>query len=142
MTDRATIEKILREAYAARCRGDMDAICRVFCEDVHYEMSGSRDASPVAAAVRGAADFRQMLQQQIKTFQMSDPKILSMVIDGDKAAVRWRARIRSTITGQTITSELFDFIEFKDGRIASFVEMCDTAMAARMMGAVPSLQPA
>jgi ketosteroid isomerase-like protein len=142
MTDRATIEKTLREAYAARCRGDAEAIYKMFADDVHYEMSGSRDASPVAARVEGTPGFRQMLGQQIKIFEMSDPQILNMVIEGNKAAVRWRAKVRSTVTGQTVTTELFDFIEFKDGKIASFVELCDTAMAARMMGTVPSILPA
>ena len=142
MTDRATIEKTLRDAYAARCRGDMDAICCIFADNMHYEMSGARDASPVAARVDDAPGFRQMLSQQIKIFEMSDPEILSMVIEGDKAAVRWRAKVRSTVTGQTVTTELFDFIEFKDGKIASFIELCDTAMAARMMGPVATLQPA
>jgi ketosteroid isomerase-like protein len=142
MTDRTTIERILNDAYAARCRGDVDAICDMFCQDAHYEMSGSRDASPVAAHVKGSPGFQQMLDQQIKIFEMSDPEILSMVIDGDKAAVRWRAKVRSTVTGHTVTTELFDFIEFKDGKIASFIEMCDTAMAARLMGPVPTLMPA
>jgi ketosteroid isomerase-like protein len=132
----------LRDAYAARCRGDIDTICKAFCDDVHYEMAGSTEASPVAARVKGGANFRQMLGQQIKLFEMSDPEILSMVIEGDKAAVRWRAKVRSTVTGQAVTTELFDFIEFKDGRIASFVELCDTAMAAKMMGPVQTLMPA
>ncbi len=140
MTDRATIEKTLREAYAARCRGDIEAICTLFCDSVHYEMSGSSEASPIAARVEGGPGFRQMLGQQIKTFEMRDPEILSMVIEGDKAAVRWRAKVRSTVTGQSVTTELFDFIELKDGRIVSFIELCDTAMAAKMMAPAPKLQ--
>jgi ketosteroid isomerase-like protein len=142
MTDRASIEKTLREAYAARCRGDLDSICCVFADDVHYEMSGSREASPAVDRVNGAAGFRQMLGQQIKIFEMSDHQILDMLIDGDKAAVRWRAKVRSTVTGQTVTTELFDFVQFRDGKIASFIEMFDTATAARMMGPVPSIMPA
>lgn len=142
MTDRATIEKTLRDAYAARCRGDMEAICEVFCDDVQYQMAGSTEASPIAARVEGAPGFRQMLGQQIKIFEMSDPEILSMVIEGEKAAVRWRAKVRSTLTGHSVTTELFDFVEFKDGRIVSFVELCDTAMAAKMMGPVASLMTA
>lgn len=140
MTDRATIERTLRDAYAARCRGDVEAICSMFCDSVHYEMAGSSEASPIPARVEGGPSFRQMLGQQIKIFEMSDPEILSMVIEGDKAAVRWRAKVRSTVTGQSVTTELFDFVEFKDGRIVSFVELCDTAMAAKMMAPAPTLQ--
>jgi ketosteroid isomerase-like protein len=142
MTDRDTIERTLRDAYAARCSGDIEAICSIFNDDVHYEMAGSQEASPIAARVKGSPGFREMLGQQIKIFEMTDPEILSMVIDGEQAAVRWRAKVRSTVTGHTVTTELFDFIEFKDGRISSFVELCDTALAQRMMGPVKSLLPA
>lgn len=138
MTDRATIEKTLRAAYDARCRGDVETICGIFCDSVHYEMAGSKEASPMPARVKGGADFRHVLEQQIKIFRMTDPEILSMVIEGQKAAVRWRAKVHSTVTGKTATTELFDFIEFKDGRIESFVELCDTAMAAKMMAPAPA----
>ena len=41
--------------------------------------------------------------------------------------------MRSTVTGQTVETDLFDLIEMEDGRIKSLVEFCDTAVAARMM---------
>lgn len=56
-----------------------------------------------------------------------------MLIDGSKAAVQWHARIRSTVTGETVDTDLFDLLEMDDGRISSFLEFCDTALAARMM---------
>ena len=39
------------------------------------------------------------------------------------------------ITGQTVETDLFDLIEMEDGRIKSFYEFYDTALAARMMQA-------
>jgi len=58
---------------------------------------------------------------------------VSMLIDGSKAAVQWRAKIRSAVTGETVETDLFDLIELEGGRIKSFFEFCDTALAARMM---------
>jgi ketosteroid isomerase-like protein len=43
--------------------------------------------------------------------------------------------MRSSVTGQTVETDLFDLIEMEDGRIASFLEFCDTALAARLMQA-------
>ena len=77
-----------------------------------------------------------MLAGMMKTFEVLDHQIVSMLIDGSKAAVQWRARLRSTITGETVETDLFDLfdlIEMEDGRIRSFFEFCDTALAARMM---------
>ncbi len=132
MSDRAQIEKTLRAAYAARQRGDLDALGDIFAPDAHFQMAGS-NASPIASRAVGAEPFRTLVAGLIKTFEILDYTIVSMVIDGSSAAVHWHAKMRSSITGQTVETDLIDLVEVEDGRIASFLEFCDTALAARMM---------
>ncbi|MGA7489850.1 MAG: nuclear transport factor 2 family protein [Xanthobacteraceae bacterium] len=132
MPSRDDIGRILRDAYAARQRGDLDALGRVFAPHAKFQMAGSQ-ASPIAARAEGADQYRALLAGMIKTFEVLDHKIVAMLIDGSKAAVQWRARIRSTVTGETVDTDLFDLIEMEGDRIASFFEFCDTALAARMM---------
>jgi ketosteroid isomerase-like protein len=132
MTSREDIERTLRDVYAARQRGDLDAIANIFTPHAKFHMAGS-NASPVAVRVEGAEQYRPLLAGMMKTFEVLDHQIVSMLIDGSKAAVQWRARLRSTITGETVETDLFDLIEMEDGRIRSFFEFCDTALAARMM---------
>jgi ketosteroid isomerase-like protein len=132
MTNREDIERALRDVYAARQRGDLDAIGRIFAPHARFQMAGS-NASPVAVRAEGAEQYRPLLAGMMKTFEVLDHQIVSMLIDGSKAAVQWRARLRSTITGETVETDLFDLIEMEDGRIRSFFEFCDTALAARMM---------
>jgi ketosteroid isomerase-like protein len=132
MTSREDIERTLRETYAARQRGDLDAMGRIFAPHARFQMAGSH-ASPIAARVEGVEQYRPLLAGMIKTFEVLDHKIVSMLIDGSKAAVQWRAKIRSSVTGETVDTDLFDLIEMEDGRIKSFFEFCDTALAARMM---------
>jgi ketosteroid isomerase-like protein len=91
--------------------------------------------SPVATKVVGADQYRPLLAGMIKTFELLDYTIVCMLIDGDTAAVQWHAKIRSSVTGQTVETDLFDLIEMEDGQIASFLEFCDTALAARLMHA-------
>jgi ketosteroid isomerase-like protein len=134
MTSRQDIERTLRDAYAARQRGDLDAIGRIFAPHARFQMAGS-NASPVAARAEGAEQYRPLLAGMIKTFEILDHKIEAILIDGSKAAVQWHAKMRSTVTGQTVETDLFDLIEIEDGRIKSFYEFCDTALAARMMQA-------
>ena len=70
----------------------------------------------------GIAEFRPLLAIMIKSFKLSEQTILSMLIDGNKAAVHWRAKIYSRITGTTVLTELVDVVEVRDGRIASYTE--------------------
>jgi ketosteroid isomerase-like protein len=132
MASREAIERTLRDAYAARQRGDLDALGRIFAPNAKFQMAGST-ASPIATRAEGAEQYRPLLAGMIKAFEVLDHKIVSMLIDGSKAAVQWHARIRSTVTGETVDTDLFDLIEMDDGRISSFLEFCDTALAARMM---------
>jgi ketosteroid isomerase-like protein len=122
MPDRLEVERLLRELYAARLGGDLEALCRTFAKDSRLEIAGTSYASPMAIRAAGLGEIRTWLALLVKTFQLSDQEILSMIIDGEAAAVHWRARIRSKITGATVSTELVDVIRVRDGRIASYTE--------------------
>lgn len=129
MTDRLRTEKLLQELYAARLRGDLDGICATFAPDAKFQISGASIASPMAIKADGVDQFRQLLAIMIKTLPHSDQRILSMLIDGKKAAVHWRVKIFSRITGSTVVTDLIDVIEVRDGRIASFTELFAPAVS-------------
>jgi ketosteroid isomerase-like protein len=135
MTDRAEIERIIHTAYAARKAGDLDAIGKVFAGNAVFRVSGSSAASPVALKAEGAKSMQSALKEMITVFEWVDQEILSIVVEGQKAAVHWRGTIRSTATGETVKTELVDLFEIDGGRISSLTEFCDTALAARLMGA-------
>lgn len=133
MSDRSQIERVLKETYAARKRGDVDGILRLFSVDAHFQLAGSISASPMPLRTAGTAEFRTALERLIRTFEWVDQEILCMLIDGSRAAVHWRGKIRSTVTGETVDTELVDIVAFENGRIVSFVEFCDTALAMRLL---------
>ena len=135
MTDRAEIERVIRSAYAARRAGDLDAIGKVFAENAQFRLAGSTELSPVAVAAEGIKNLRLVLKEMITVFEWLDQDILTMVVEDDRAAVHWRGTIRSAATGETVRTELFDLFRIEGGRISSLVEFCDTALAARLMGA-------
>ena len=122
MPDRLEVERLLRELYAARLGGDLEALCRTFAKDARLDIAGTSYASPMAIRAAGLGEIRSWLALLVKTFQLGDQEILSMIIDGEAAAVYWRARIRSKITGATVLTELVDVIRVRDGRIASYTE--------------------
>jgi ketosteroid isomerase-like protein len=122
MTDRLKIERLLRELYAARVRGDLQGVCRSFAHDARFQIAGASQANPISVAAVGVDEYRPLLVLMIKTFKLTDQTILSMIIDGMKAAVHWRARVNSRITGTTVLTELVDVVEVRDDLIVSYIE--------------------
>lgn len=122
MTNRLEIDRLLRQLYTARVAGDLEGVCQTFANDAKFEIAGTSQTSPIAISATGLDQIRTWLALLIKTFQMSDQAILSMIIEDAAAAVHWRAKIRSRITGATVSTNLVDLVQVRDGRIASYTE--------------------
>jgi ketosteroid isomerase-like protein len=123
LTDRSEIHRLLQELYAARVRSDLDGLCRAFSEEATFKIAGiSHHAAPIALTAVGIYDIRQWLTLLLKTFQVKDLVMLSIIVENDKASVHWRAKIYSRITGLTVLTELVDLVEVRDGRIVSYTE--------------------
>jgi ketosteroid isomerase-like protein len=135
MTDRAQKEKLIREIYAARVNKDMETISRAFAVDVKYRMVGKPGRTETAIQAESFYQFKPLVEQMMKTFIMSDLNIRNIVIDGERAVVHWQVKIESGKTGDVASTELCDVLEFRDGKIVSFTEFCDTALAGRLLGA-------
>ena len=133
MTDRQAIENLLEELYAARVRGDLETITRLFAANATFQIAGTDDASPMPTLVKGNAGITSLMQGIITNFEVSDFTILEMLIDGPSAAVRWQATFMYTKTGRMFATELADFITVADGKVASFIEFLDTALAAKVL---------
>ncbi|MGH7838223.1 MAG: nuclear transport factor 2 family protein, partial [Candidatus Binataceae bacterium] len=108
--------------YAGRVRGDLDGICRLFCDDAKFQIAGASRSSPVDVAAVGIDKFRPLLALMIRAFKLTDQTILAMVIDDFRGVVHWRAKVHSRITGTVVLTELIDLIEVRNGRIASYIE--------------------
>jgi ketosteroid isomerase-like protein len=135
MNDRAAIEAMLRDAYAARVRGDVEATVGHFAEDAVFALAGAKEASPVAMRCTDCESLRTAMAGLIGAFEFRNHEIVSLIIDGPTAAVHTRVRVRAAGTGEEVTTEMVDLITVRDGKIVSFLEFCDTAMAAKLMAA-------
>jgi ketosteroid isomerase-like protein len=122
MTDRASLELILRQLYADRIGGALDPLCGHFAPEVHFRIAGTSDGKPIAIAANGIAAVRPWLSMLVKTFRIFDHQVLSMLIDGERAAVHWSANIHSRITGAQVKTEVIDLVEFRNLQIASYTE--------------------
>jgi ketosteroid isomerase-like protein len=122
MTSRSAIDGLLRELYAARVRGDLQGVCALFSPDARFEIAAASQGNPIAVNSHGAGEFRPLLTLLMRTFRITDQVILSMLIDGSKAAVHWQANVYSRITGAIVPTEFMDMVEVQSGSILSYIE--------------------
>jgi ketosteroid isomerase-like protein len=120
--NRLEIEKLLGELYAARTEGQLDRLCALFAADASFRIAGASDGKPIAITARGTSEIRAWLAVMLKTFKLSRFQMLSMVIDGARAAAHWRVDIHSKITGVVVPTELVDLVEVSGGRITAYRE--------------------
>ena len=121
--DTTQIDRLLRELYAARLSGDLEAVCRTFSPDAGFQIASASEANPVSIEAAGIDEFRPLLAFMIKTFKLAELNICTMDIRDAHARVHWRANIRSRITGATVRTEFIDLIDVRNGRIMNFSEV-------------------
>jgi ketosteroid isomerase-like protein len=122
MTERAEVERLLRELHAARVAGELERLCGLFDPAARFRIAGTSDGKAVAIDASGASAIRPWLSMLLKTFRLSGYELLSSVIDGERAALHWRVDIHSRITGSRVSTELVDLVESRNQLITSYIE--------------------
>jgi ketosteroid isomerase-like protein len=133
MTDRKTIEAVISGCYAARQKGDIETVMAAFHTDGVFELAGSKEMVAVVGAARGNQEIRTTMTGLIAAFDFIERDIICMMIDGERAAVHSRVKIRYVPGDRTFTTDLLDTFHFKDGKIVEFVEFADTALVKDLM---------
>lgn len=125
MLDRDTVLKTIDDAYAARVRGDKDALARYWAEDASFKIVG--DPAPFKTLTFETHQPMNAISDLIDKFEFSDLTRISALVDGNRAAIRWEVTV--TVHGcEPIRTELLDLVDLDEqGRITSFVQFADTA---------------
>jgi ketosteroid isomerase-like protein len=135
MTDRKTIETLIEKSYHARKQGDVEGLMSAFHPEAVFELAGSKAVLPVAGASRGHPDIRATMTGLVAGFDFVHRDVISTTIDGDRAAVHSRIKIRVIPGEKTVTTEILDLFKFKDGKVIELLEFADTALIRDMMPA-------
>jgi ketosteroid isomerase-like protein len=129
MTGRAHMEQTIRSLYAARVRGDIDGTMKDLAEDAVFALNGRGTGVPAMSQdCCGKAAVRDVVEQLIQNWRFDDWKETSLLVDGDKLALHWTARVTYIPNGKSVTTEVVDLITFRDGKIVEFRQSTDTAM--------------
>ena len=76
----------------------------------------------VAVVAQNLREFRPWLGVMVKAFRITDYSLISLTIEGSRAAAHWHAVIHSKITGVSVETELVDLLEVRDSAIAQYTE--------------------
>jgi ketosteroid isomerase-like protein len=122
MSERHKIEQLLRDLYAARIGANLDALVGLFAPGARFRIAGTSDGKPIAISAAGREQIRPWLGLLVKTFRISNHEILSMTVEGARAAAHWEAQIHSKVTGVIVPTEFVDLVTVEDGLISSYIE--------------------
>ncbi len=132
MIERTAVADLIRSAYAARHRGDLDGLMSHFHEECSYRLAGGPEACEVFVQPDGRAAVREQMAGLIATYVFSNIEELALMVEGDRATLHWRADVVCLPTGRTGSFEIMDLITVADGKVASVTQFTDTAGVARL----------
>src|SRR5262245_36247982 len=75
----------------------------------------------------GMTAVLETIGQLIDNWRFHDWKETSLLVDGDKMALRSTARVTFVLTNKSAIMDVMDMITFRDGKIVDFRQSTDTA---------------
>jgi ketosteroid isomerase-like protein len=123
----AMIDTIYR-AYDARGKGDIEGLMAAFHPNAVFELKGEKDMLEVAGTVQGHSSVRDAMTRLIEAFEFLKRDIVDAMVEGDRAAVHSRLKVRFIPKEVVFTSDVLDTFRFEDGKIIELVEFADTAL--------------
>ncbi|WP_158554773.1 nuclear transport factor 2 family protein [Methylovirgula sp. 4M-Z18] len=129
-------KQIIRSVYAARVADDIAGVADHLCDDVAFEIHGAGTGLPgMSGPVSGKAAVEPLIAELIRGFHFSDWQEISLIAEGDHAALHWRAKVTCSTNGKSNTFDVFDFFSFRDNKIRELRQFTDTAKLMQMVSA-------
>ena len=95
MLTRDMIENVVRSTYLARVREDANAAASAFSDQATLQVSAATIPG-FGEPIKGREAIRQALINFANTLRYEDWKELALVVEGNKAAIRWQAKITAS----------------------------------------------
>ena len=132
MLAREQILQIITSSMARRRAGDKSVTAEVMAPGGTYALAA--DPSLLAGYPVGPSDAETAVARLIDLFTFHDEEVLDAIVEGGRAAVRWRLTFSRGPEGEQRTSEILQIWTFNDaGKVESLREFSDTALIASML---------
>jgi ketosteroid isomerase-like protein len=128
--DRDETDRRIRAFYADRRRLGSAAIAKHCAADCELRIIGDPVLIPFARRHSGIEEVAALIAGIDMEFEMLNQDIVELLVDGDRAAVRWLSTSRHRGTGAWVSVEALDHLILRHGKIASVTEFFDTAAIA------------
>ena len=135
---RAETEKVVRDVYAARLRNDLEMVRDYFSPESRFAINGSPEASAIAMHVSGKPTIDRVLADLVKSWEWLEQDIERLLVDGDRAAIHYRLKVRFTPTNEVIETTICDLLTVQSGKLVEVIQFIDTALAGRLVAQVRS----
>ena len=131
MLHREHILNVIEAGYAARVRGDKEALAAFWAPGARFRIVGAEGLAPNMPVASG--DAEPAVAGLIDRVTFSGLERLDAVVEGNKAAVMWQVDV--SVDGKPpVTMELFDLVEMDgNGKVMSLTQFGDTATMAKML---------
>ena len=119
--------KLVKDAYAAFQRGDIQAVLATLSDDVEWRaVIGTEGVVPTSGLRRGHAGVGEFFQQlsTTTTFEAFEPR--EFIAQGDQVAVIGRYKGKALATGKLYDSEWVMVFTVRNGKVVRFREFADS----------------
>lgn len=131
--NRDEVQTALSLFYAARLQNRPDDVSARFADDALLRMAGATAASSIAQTAQTRQELSETVHQLVGNWQWQDIEILTTVIEGNVAAVRYALKTTHIPSGAEISTESLDQFTFDEqGQIIELIEFVDTAHVAQL----------
>jgi ketosteroid isomerase-like protein len=132
-------EAILRELYERYGGGDVEHLFTKLSDDVVWKSAGNPQILSTAGVRRGTAALRDHLATLRAEWEIQKHDVLEIIAQSDtRFALRIGVAAVHNRTKGRVELEKVDLVSMKDGRVAAYEEIFDTAMLERAAGHGPS----
>ena len=120
--------QIVKDAFAAIGRGDMQGLLALSAEDIEWIIPGEW---PLAGTHRGHAGLENLLENANETVETSYPEPPEFIAQGDRVLVAGFAKGRIKATNRTFEDHWVFDITVRNGKLTNVREYVDTQALAR-----------
>jgi uncharacterized protein len=129
--------QVVKDAYSAFLRGDVDGILNALTDDVEWEgVKGTEGTLPQAGLRRGKAEVARFFQEVATTTEFERFEPQEFVAQGDTVVAIGVYSGVAKANGQRARSDWAMVFNMRDGKVARFREFCDSAALVRAYGGV------
>jgi ketosteroid isomerase-like protein len=105
-------EDVVRESFAARERGDMDALQKRWTDDISYHLPAG---SPHAGDYQGIEQVQQLFARMAEQAGMVSVEVHDVLANDDYAVAM--ISVRGEQSGQQVNGNMVTVYHFRDGKV-------------------------